>query len=80
MTHIYANLIGTWHNLEQEDPNCVMGIHKTTPTTWWEENADIYNPYNAARANTMYELPYVEINFKGADYRISPYFIQIVED
>lgn len=80
MTHVYANLIGTWHDLQQEDSHCVMGIHKASPVTWWEENADIYNPDKPSRANTLYEFPYVEINFKGADYRISPNFIQIVED
>lgn len=80
MVHVYANLIGTWHDLEVEDPHTKMGIHMSVPTIWWEENADIYNPTSVRRPNTMYELPYVELNFKGVDYRISPYWIQIVED
>jgi hypothetical protein len=40
MTSIYANLIGEWVRLN-DDPDCKMGTHMTSPDIWWEENAEI---------------------------------------
>lgn len=77
MTHVYANLIGEWVNLSDDD-NCVMGIHMTSPTIWWEENAEIWSSNNKEE-HTMYQLDYVHIHYKGKDYRINPTFLQIVE-
>lgn len=79
LVHVYANLLGNWVNLS-EDENCVMGPHRTRPSVWWEENAEIWSPINRTEANTMYQLDYVWIHYKGKDYRISPIYLQIVED
>ena len=78
MKHVYANLIGEWVNLS-EDENCVMGPNKTRPFIWWEENAEIWSPIKKKEEHTMYQLDYVWIHFKEKDYRINPIFIQIVE-
>ena len=36
MKHIYANLLGEWVNLS-DDENCVMGSNRARPFVWWEE-------------------------------------------
>lgn len=77
---VWANLLGTWHNLEDEDPNCVMGIHQAKPSTWWEEGAEIWAPNEMKPEHTMYQLPFVQIYFKGHTYRVSPYQIEIVDE
>jgi len=77
---VWANLLGTWHNLEKEDPNCVMGIHRKNPSTWWEENADIWAPNTMEKEHSMYQLPHVLIAFQGHAYRISPLDIQIIDE
>lgn len=79
MTQIYANLIGNWVNLT-DDPDCKMGIHMTSPDIWWEENADIFSPFQKSEENTMYQLDYVYIHYKGIDYRINPIFIQVITE
>ncbi|HHY74077.1 MAG TPA: hypothetical protein GX497_12825 [Bacillus bacterium] len=79
MKKVYANLLGEWVNLSEDD-NCVMGPHKTSPFIWWEENAEIYSPLRKRKPDTMYELDYVWIYYKGKEYRINPIFIQIVVD
>ncbi|KIN30892.1 hypothetical protein B4069_2965 [Bacillus subtilis] len=49
----------------------------TSPTVWWEEDAKIWSPNNKEQEHTMYQQDYVYINYKNADYRIHPMFIQI---
>lgn len=78
-THVYACLCGNWVNLS-DDPNCKMGIRHAAPSTWWEENAEIWSPFTREQEHTMYQLDYVQIHYKGKDYRINPIFLQIVED
>lgn len=77
MKKIYACLIGNWVCLN-DDPNCVMGIHRTSPAVWWEENADIYAPIKREEENTLYQLDYINLHYNGSDYRINPIFIQVV--
>ncbi len=77
MKNIYACLIGNWVNLS-DDPDCVMGHLYQNPNIWWEENAPIYSPYKKNNEDTFYEENYININYKGVDYRINPIFIQIV--
>lgn len=77
MKRIYACLIGDWVCLN-DDPDCFMGVYKTPPTTWWKENADIHAPLKRKDKDTMYDYDYVNIHYKGADYRINPIFIQVV--
>lgn len=78
LKYVYANLIGTWVNLS-EDENCVMGGHRAKPFIWWEENAEIFSPLNRQEADTMYNQDHVQIFYKGKSYRIHPMHIQIVE-
>lgn len=75
--HVYACLVGEWVNLN-DDPDCKMGIHRTSPSVWWEENAEIWSPL-VREEHTMYQLDYIQIYYKGKDYRINPVFLQIVE-
>lgn len=75
---IHACLLGDWVNLN-DDPNCKMGIHHASPVVWWEENAEIWSPFRKEQEHTMYQLDYVQIHYKGKDYRINPIFLQIVE-
>lgn len=79
MTKIYANLIGEWVCLN-DDPNCKMGIHMTSPYIWWEENAEIYSPITKSEDNSFYQLDYLMIHYNGRDYRINPIFIQVISD
>lgn len=78
MAQVYANLLGEWVNLSDDD-NCRMGTHMTLPSIWWEENAPIWSPHNKEEEHTMYQLDYIYIHYKGKDYRISPIHLQIVE-
>lgn len=77
---VWANLLGTWHNLQAEDPNCTIGNNGQSPSIWWEENAKIWAPNKMEDEHTMYQLPHVLIDFKGHAYRISPYQIEIVDE
>jgi len=77
MTKIYACLIGNWVNLN-DDPECKMGENRVSPPIWWEENAVIWSPFVKEKEHTMLQQDYIHINYKGADYRIHPTFIQIV--
>ncbi|WP_050340259.1 hypothetical protein [Lactiplantibacillus pentosus] len=77
---VWANLLGTWHNLQTEDPDCTIGTNGQNPSTWWEENADIWAPNTMKDEHTMYQLPHVLIFFKGHTYRVSPTMIQIVDE
>ena len=77
MTEIYACLCGNWVNLSADD-DCVMGPNMTSPYIWWEENAELYSPITKPKANTMYSQDYIQINYRGAYYRIHPIFIQVV--
>ncbi|MDT1946057.1 hypothetical protein CKN99_05985 [Carnobacterium maltaromaticum] len=79
MTNVYANLIGTWYNLN-EDPNCKIGVHQTSPDLWWEENAEIWSPIKRENEHSLYDQNYVNIEYKGKNYRINPIFIQIVTE
>lgn len=79
MKHIYANLLGEWVNLS-DDENCVMGSNRARPFVWWEENAEIWSPHKRDEEHTMYQLDYVWIHYRGRDYRINPIYLQIVED
>lgn len=76
---VYANLLGEWVRLE-DDPNCRMGPHMTTPYIWWEENAEMYAPITKPKADTFYHESYVVVHYKGSDYRIQPSHIQIVSE
>ncbi len=79
MTKVYACLAGKWACLNDDD-NCVMGQHQVPPSQWWKEDAVIYAPLQRNRKDTLYEFPYVNIHYKGKDYRINPMFIQIVSE
>lgn len=81
MTKIYACLIGNWVCLN-DDPNCKVGSNLSSPSTWWEENADAYIPTqrDSSYENSCYGLDYVKLHYHGKDYRINPIFIQIVEE
>lgn len=68
MKHVYANLLGEWHNLSEE-PDCVVGSNHSDPNTWWEEEGD-----------KMINYDYVNLHFRDQDFRIHPSFIQIVTD
>ncbi|UZN53070.1 hypothetical protein [Bacillus paralicheniformis] len=74
-THIYACLCGEWVDLTS-DPDCKIGRSDSSPLTWWKEGADIWSP-KTKDEHTMYQQDYVHIQYKNADYRIHPMFIQI---
>lgn len=81
MKRVYACLVGQWVCLN-DDPSCVMGDNKKDPYTWWEENASVYAPQIRSKEleNSAYSLDYINISYKGKDYRINPIFIQIVNE
>ena len=78
LVNVYANLLGEWVNLSDDD-NCVMGPHKTHPSIWWEEGAELWSPITREEEDTMYQLDYICIYYKNKDYRINPIHLQIVE-
>ena len=43
MKNVYACLLGEWVNLN-DDKNCKMGPRMTSPSIWWEENAELWSP------------------------------------
>ncbi|WDF02928.1 hypothetical protein [Shouchella hunanensis] len=75
-THVYACLCGEWVNLG-DDPESRIGGNHSNPYIWWEEGAEVYSPIDKDQEHTMYQQDYVNIYFKGAEYRIHPMFIQI---
>ncbi|MEF9966881.1 MAG: hypothetical protein RR766_00090 [Longicatena sp.] len=81
MTKIYANLLGTWVCLS-DDENCVIGDYGKNPNSWWKEGAEVWYPANrnTDSENSIYYMPYVNIYYKGIKYRINPIFIQIVTE
>ncbi|GIO42528.1 hypothetical protein [Paenibacillus apis] len=74
---VHACLLGNWVNLG-DDPQCTVGNHGSSPSKWWEENAEIWSPTEKEQDHTLYQLDYVHVYYKGVDYRINPIFIQIV--
>jgi len=79
MTKVYACLIGKWVCLN-DDPECTVGRNGTSPALWWKESAPIWAPFKRAEEDTLYQLDYVEIYYKGKQYRINPIFIQIIDE
>lgn len=79
MTKVYACLVGKWVCLNDDD-GCVIGENHLPPAQWWKEDAQIYAPFKPDRENSLYSTPYVNISYKGKDYRINPMFIQIVSE
>ena len=79
MKKIYACLLGDWVCLN-DDPHCLIDEAKLSPSEWWENDAPIWNPFKPDNENTLYQMPYVNISYKGKDYRINPIFIQIVNE
>lgn len=76
---VYANLLGEWVRLS-DDENAVIGTRHLHLETWWEENADIYSPINKPVADTFYHESYVMVHYRGKDYRIHPTHIQVVTE
>lgn len=81
MKKIYACLLGEWVCLN-DDPDCKIGRNFKSPSIWWEENAEIYSPIKKeiSLENSAYGLDYINIYYKGKEYRINPIFIQIVTE
>ena len=81
MTKVYACLTGNWVCLN-DDPECVVGQNGQDPISWWKEGAEIYSPVTCTddMANSMYNLEYVNVFYRGKSYRIHPTSIQIVTE
>lgn len=77
MEYVYANLLGQWTCLN-DDNSCKMGVHMVSPSQWWEENAKMWAPLTRQEADTLYQFPYIEIEYEGIGYRVAPSHIQIV--
>lgn len=75
---IHACLLGEWVCLD-DDPNCKIGNNLKSPQIWYEENAELWAPFNREQEHTYYQLEYVELVYKGTSYRINPIFIQVTE-
>lgn len=81
MAKVYACLLGNWVCLN-DDPDCIIGSDMQTPTNWWKEGAKICSSRVKPQNNEIsyYDLDYVKISYRGKDYRINPFFIQIVNE
>lgn len=80
MTKIYACLTGNWVCLN-DDPDCVIGENRQSPTMWWKEGAEVWAPASRTEEDehTYVNLDYVHVHYLGTDYRINPIFIQVVD-
>ncbi|WP_242326982.1 hypothetical protein [Lactococcus lactis] len=54
-----------------------MGPHMVSPSQWWEENAEMWAPIEREEKDTLYQFPYIQLSYKGNEYRIAPSHIQI---
>jgi|GEM_PF-293984 len=79
VTRVYACLVGNWVCLH-DDPECVMGKNRVSPTLWHKEEAVIYSPFVRDKEHSYEELDHVQIFYKGKDYRINPIHIQLVNE
>ena len=79
MTKVYACLIGNWVCLN-DDPDCKIGVHRSSPDLWWKENAEIFSPFTKEEEHTLYQIDYVDIIYQKRRYRVNPIFIQIVDE
>lgn len=76
MTEIHACLCGKWVNLS-DDSECVIREYRQDPITWRKEGSPIWSSGDR-KSNSYESLDYVNIHYRGRDYRINPIFIQIV--
>lgn len=64
MKIMYANLLGTWTNLNEK--NAI--IEQYGPAQKWIQN----------QRSTLYDFPYIHITIDDVDYQISTSDIQII--
>ncbi len=81
MKKVYACLVGNWVCLN-DDPDCKIGDGLQRPDVWIEEDSSVFAPANVGKENEnkYTALPYVNIHYRGIDYRINPIFIQITTE
>lgn len=72
---IWANLLGTWHDLEAEDPGCTI---EGQPLSALAETADLWELFNRDKEDSMYQLTHVRICFQNYTYSVSPILIEVV--
>lgn len=77
MKKVYACLIGQWVCLN-DDPDCVLGPNQVSPSIWLEESSIVHAPKTRNKYDSYDDLDYINISYKGKDYRINPMFIQVV--
>lgn len=77
-TKVYANLapIG-WVNLS-EDPDCVVSRNFSSPEIWYKEGGILDSAPMGTLSDELIEYPFVNLRYKGNDYRVSPFDFQIV--
>lgn len=66
MKNIYACLLGEWVNLTTS--HATIDDNKDA-NVWWEENG-----------TTLFDYNYVNVQYRGKNYRIHPSFIQVVTE
>lgn len=71
MKRIYANLLGEWVDITEEG---TVQDHQN-PSVFFEENL-IYEP--GSKVAKCFEYDYINVQYKGLNYRIHPSIIQIV--
>lgn len=75
---IYANLAPYgWVKLS-DDPDSVISRNYSSPSVWWSEGGLLDSlPINEF-PEKLEKYPFVWVNYKGHDYRVSPFDFQIV--
>lgn len=66
MKNIYACLLGEWVNLTAS--HATIDDNKDA-NVWWEENG-----------TTLFDYDYVNVQYRGKNYRIHPSSIQVVTE
>lgn len=73
MIRIYANLLGNWVDITDEG---TVEDHQR-PSTYFDENLCYEGDSKIAKC---FEYDYINVQYKGKNYRIHPTMIQIVTD
>lgn len=71
MKRYYANLLGNWVDITEEG---TVENHQHVPT-FFEERLEYLN---GGKISEYFKYDYINIQYKGKNYRIHPAFIQIV--
>lgn len=76
-THVYANLAPMgWVELTEDS---IVGNHEESPVSWALDGGYLDSIELDKLPNNIDAFPFVNVCYKGKNYRVSPFDIQIVK-